>query len=163
MMCKRCENSKSRVNTISKKTSRSPPTTRSRRRRFQTETTKMGRPKDVFSPLTVSKVAKMYMDNGLIKMEPVWYQPVINIPPMTDFSRKPARTEHPRPWNRPNDIREMQQMNKGMDNTIRTRFYKEHPWELARPKIVVEEDGADYVRQDWSRMEQVGKPLDGER
>lgn len=54
-------------------------------------------------------------------------------------------------------------MNIGMDTSIRTKFYKEHPWELARPKVVVEEDGADYVRQDWSRMEQVGKPLDGER
>src|ERR1700730_9655382 len=123
----------------------------------------MGRQRAIFSPLTVARTTKLFMDKGLIKNEPVWYQPVLDTPPMTDFSRKPARTNEPRPWNRPVDIREMQQMNKGPNNIIRTRFYKEHPWELARPRIVVEEDGADYVRQDWSKMQQYGKPLDGER
>jgi small subunit ribosomal protein S23 len=122
----------------------------------------MGR-ESLQAPLSVAKTAKKMMDAGLIRGEPVWYQPVINTPPMTDLSRKAAQTHRPRPWSRPNDIREIQQIQQGIELRFRTRFYKEHPWELARPRIVVEEDGADYARQDWSRMEQSAKPLDGER
>jgi small subunit ribosomal protein S23 len=122
----------------------------------------MGR-ESVLSPLAVAKTAKKLMDAGLISGEPVWYQPVINTPPMTDLSRKAAQSHRHRPWSRPNDIREIQQIQQGIELKFRTRFYKEHPWELARPRIVVEEDGADYARQDWSRMEQSAKKLDGER
>ena len=122
----------------------------------------MSRQKAFRSPVKVADAAKMYMEKGFIA-EPIWYQAVLNTPPMTDLARKPAQTDQPRPWNRPVDLRKMQQMNKALNTSIRTKFYKEHPWELARPKVVVEEDGADYVRQDWSKMEQIGKPLDGER
>jgi small subunit ribosomal protein S23 len=123
----------------------------------------MSKQKAFFSPLSIANATKMYRDGGFMKVEPVWYPAVVNTPPMTDFSRKPARTNEPRAWNRPADIRKMRQMNTGLGNSIRKKFYTEHPWELARPKVVVEEDGADYVRQDWSKMEQIAKPLDGER
>jgi small subunit ribosomal protein S23 len=119
--------------------------------------------KATYSPLSVAKQVNRMLDVGLLKHEPVWYQPVLNTPPMTDFSRKNAQTQQPRSWNRPNDLRDIQSMLKGPEVQIRDKFYKEHPWELARPRIVVEADGADYVRQDWSKMEQYGKPLDGER
>lgn len=115
------------------------------------------------SPLAVAKQVNRLLNVGLLKHEPVWYQPVLNTPPMTDFARKPAQTHQTRSWNRENDIREIQKIHQGVELYLRKKFYKEHPWELARPRVVVEEDGADYVRQDWSRMEQNGKPLDGER
>lgn len=123
----------------------------------------MGVEKAIYSPLSVAKAARRLMEVGLIKGEPVWYQPVLNTPPMADLSRKAAQTHQHRSGNRPNDIREIQSIQGGVELKIRTRFFKEHPWELARPRVVVEEDGADYARQDWSRMEQMGKPLDGER
>ena len=119
--------------------------------------------KSTYSPLTVAKTVNRLLEVGLLKNEPVWYQPVVDTPPMTDFARKAAQTHQTRSWNRPNDIRQIQKMHQGIEQYLRQKFYKEHPWELARPRVVVEEDGADYVRQDWSKMEQIGKPLDGER
>jgi len=119
--------------------------------------------KSSHSPLAVAKQVNRLLKVGLLNHEPVWYQPVLNTPPMTDFARKPAQTHQTRSWNRKNDIREIQKIHQGVELYLRKKFYKEHPWELARPRVVVEEDGADYVRQDWSMMEQIGKPLDGER
>lgn len=115
------------------------------------------------SAVAVAKQVNRLLQAGLLKSEPVWYQPVLHTPPMTDVARKPAQSHRARNRNRPNDIREIQGISQGLELYLRRKFYKEHPWELARPRIVVEEDGADYVRQDWSKMEQIGKPLDGER
>lgn len=49
------------------------------------------------------------------------------------------------------------------EDKLRAQFYKDHPWELARPRILVENDGLDFKRYNWSQMRQVGKGLDGER
>jgi len=49
------------------------------------------------------------------------------------------------------------------EDKLRTQFYRDHPWELARPRVLVENDGKDYLKYDWSKMPQKGKPLDGER
>lgn len=48
------------------------------------------------------------------------------------------------------------------EDKIRALFYEQHPWELARPKLVVETDGKDASRVDWSRLDQTAKKLDGE-
>lgn len=48
------------------------------------------------------------------------------------------------------------------EDNIRSLFYQQHPWELARPKLVIETDGKDQSRQDWSRLDQLSKKLDGE-
>ena len=52
------------------------------------------------------------------------------------------------------------------EDGLRQRFYKDHPWELARPRIVLENDGRDAERADWGtgiEQHQKGKKLDGER
>lgn len=49
------------------------------------------------------------------------------------------------------------------EDELRAEFFGDHPWELARPRIVLEDDGKDYQRQDWSRIEAPGRPLNGER
>lgn len=48
------------------------------------------------------------------------------------------------------------------EDNIRSLFYQQHPWELARPKLVIETDGKDSSRLDWSRLDQKSKRLDGE-
>ncbi|VVT58632.1 mitochondrial 37S ribosomal protein mS23 [Magnusiomyces paraingens] len=48
------------------------------------------------------------------------------------------------------------------EDKIRALFYEQHPWELARPKLVVETDGKDSLRTDWSKLDQISKRLDGE-
>lgn len=48
------------------------------------------------------------------------------------------------------------------EDKMRTTFFNDHPWELARPRTVIENDGNDARLWDWSKIEQPGKPLDGE-
>lgn len=48
------------------------------------------------------------------------------------------------------------------EDKIRSLFYNQHPWELARPKLLIENDGDDAARQDWRHMDQFSKKLDGE-
>jgi len=49
------------------------------------------------------------------------------------------------------------------EDSIRQDFYKDHPWELARPRILLETDGKDGQKCDWSKLRQPGRPLNGER
>ncbi|ANB13528.1 mitochondrial 37S ribosomal protein RSM25 [Sugiyamaella lignohabitans] len=51
---------------------------------------------------------------------------------------------------------------KYFEDKIRNAFYEQHPWELARPKVVIENDGNDAAKFDWSTISQENKRLDGE-
>ncbi|KAL4888996.1 37S ribosomal protein S25, mitochondrial [Aspergillus ambiguus] len=48
------------------------------------------------------------------------------------------------------------------EDQLRKEFFRDHPWELARPRVLVETSGKDYEHYDWSRLQQPGKRLDGE-
>lgn len=49
------------------------------------------------------------------------------------------------------------------EDQLRTEFFRDHPWELARPRVLLETTGKDFENYDWSRIQQPGKRLDGER
>ena len=53
------------------------------------------------------------------------------------------------------------------EDSLRSRFFKDHPWELARPRIMLETDGRDGLRADWSQhvfeaCKKSRRQLDGE-
>ncbi|PSK34946.1 37S ribosomal protein S25, mitochondrial [Elsinoe australis] len=48
------------------------------------------------------------------------------------------------------------------EDKLREEFFGDHPWELARPRTILEDDGKDYQRQNWNRLEAPGRPLNGE-
>ncbi|PYH73880.1 mitochondrial 37S ribosomal protein mS23 [Aspergillus vadensis CBS 113365] len=48
------------------------------------------------------------------------------------------------------------------EDQLRKEFFRDHPWELARPRVLVEKSGKDFERYNWSRLQQRGKHLDGE-
>ncbi|KAJ5747768.1 uncharacterized protein N7511_009464 [Penicillium nucicola] len=48
------------------------------------------------------------------------------------------------------------------EDQLRSDFFHDHPWELARPRVLLESTGKDFEQYDWSRIEQPGKRLDGE-
>lgn len=49
------------------------------------------------------------------------------------------------------------------EDKLRLRFFTDHPWELARPRIVLEDTGNSHARADWSKgLIQPGIPLSGE-
>ena len=49
------------------------------------------------------------------------------------------------------------------EDAMRDNFYGDHPWELARPRMILEQDGKDGQKCDWSKLEQPGRELNGER
>ncbi|PGH07865.1 37S ribosomal protein S25, mitochondrial [Blastomyces parvus] len=48
------------------------------------------------------------------------------------------------------------------EDQLRKAFFRDHPWELARPRVVLENDGNDHRRYNWQNIQQPGKKLDGE-
>ncbi|KAL4927170.1 mitochondrial 37S ribosomal protein mS23 [Aspergillus undulatus] len=48
------------------------------------------------------------------------------------------------------------------EDQLRKEFFRDHPWELARPRILLESTGKDFENYNWRRMQQPGKRLDGE-
>lgn len=49
------------------------------------------------------------------------------------------------------------------EDELRKQFFSDHPWELARPRIVLETDGRDSSRVDWSKgIQQPLRKVDGE-
>lgn len=49
------------------------------------------------------------------------------------------------------------------EDQLRKEFFRDHPWELARPRVVLENDGKDYQRYNWNNLQQKNRHLDGER
>jgi len=49
------------------------------------------------------------------------------------------------------------------EDKLRKEFYSDHPWELARPRIILEQDGKDGQKCNWSKIQQPGRQLNAER
>jgi small subunit ribosomal protein S23 len=97
---------------------------------------------------------------------PSWADTLRNIPPAETLTRPlTPRTDdirHRKPKKPGRDLYRPQQIVYEEDG-LRTRFFKDHPWELARPRIMLEQDGTDARRVDWSKgVRQPGVVLSGE-
>lgn len=126
-----------------------------------------------------------YLKAGVIKNKPSWYNIVSAVPPATDLTKKPKNlqtNQTPDPVSQLYSSRdgifktrvsktERKQKNNSvsripkfefLEDQLRDVFYHQHPWELARPKVLVENTGDEHSKCDWSHMLQLYKPLDGE-
>ncbi|PHH86712.1 hypothetical protein CDD83_9862 [Cordyceps sp. RAO-2017] len=96
--------------------------------------------------------------------EPPWFQVLNTIPPAESLVRTVSpchRRPDPRAKGTPNLFRP--QKLQYLEDALRTIFYRDHPWELARPRVILESDGKDHQRRDWSTgVRQPGMPLTGE-
>lgn len=117
---------------------------------------------------------------GMLSNEPIWYRAMAANMPTTTYQHKPhfeklaqiakkeseKLNEFIRTRSKPVRVRTRHLYEpvhlKYLEDNIREIFYKQHPWELARPRIVVENSGDDFAKQDWSKMYQSNKKLDGE-
>ncbi|KAI1634689.1 37S ribosomal protein Rsm25 [Biscogniauxia mediterranea] len=96
--------------------------------------------------------------------KPVWYDVVEMIPPSEMLTRTyPTQHMKPNPKaKKPSKLFRPQRLVYEED-ALRRTFYKDHPWELARPRMIIEMDGKDAQRYDWSKgLRQPGMPLCGE-
>lgn len=129
-----------------------------------------------------------YLRSGVLQNKPVWFDVVGSNPPNTDLTKKPKKFD----WNLQSSdpknplfkknsksgyyktrssTQDRKQSNHGvsripkltfLEDKLRDVFYHQHPWEFSRPKTLVENEGNEWTKCDWSHMLQLYKPLDGE-
>ncbi|KAI5864329.1 mitochondrial ribosomal protein [Durotheca rogersii] len=121
-----------------------------------------------FRPRRIYETATALIDHRVwpkvMVQKPVWYDVVRTIPPSETLIRPlPPQHKAPNPRIRkPSRLFQPQALVYEEDELRRT-FYKDHPWELARPRMIIEMDGKDAQRYDWSKgLIQPGMPLCGE-
>ncbi|KAK5997711.1 Small ribosomal subunit protein mS23 [Cladobotryum mycophilum] len=112
----------------------------------------------------VSQEIKHQILPGYSVPEPPWFKVMNSVPPAESLVRNVTpRHRMPNPKaTKPKKLFRPQSIGYPED-ALRTSFYKDHPWELARPRVVLELDGKDYQHCDWSTgLRQPGIPLTGE-
>lgn len=106
------------------------------------------------------------MEAGRIGRPPGWYDVVGRLTPAQTLVRTqpiPHQQRNPPKGTRKASKRFQPQKITYEEDVLRTEFFKDHPWEMARPRMMLEEDGADSYRTDWSKMAQTHASLNGER
>ncbi|KAI4180129.1 MAG: hypothetical protein L6R41_007431 [Letrouitia leprolyta] len=118
-----------------------------------------------FRPLRVHRRASQLFTSERTKNVPPWHEVIGTIPPAQALVRtqplqhqeKPRRTK----TRKPSKLFQPQRIVYEEDR-LRKEFYEDHPWELARPRVVLENDGRDLERKNWSLTSQPDRPIDGE-
>lgn len=96
--------------------------------------------------------------------KPPWFEIMKSVPPSETIVRtlSPQIGFQNRKARKPKHLFRPQKITY-LEDRLRDVFYKDHPWELARPRVIMEVDGKDYQKCDWSRgLRQNGIPLTGE-
>ncbi|KAF2127155.1 mitochondrial ribosomal protein [Dothidotthia symphoricarpi CBS 119687] len=114
-----------------------------------------------FRPLRVRQAAKALYDAKRIPALPEWYNVIGNIPPGETLARPVLRAPKTRSTKKASKLFKPLPIVYAEDK-LRSDFFGDHPWELARPRLVVENTGNDAKGYDWSKIAQPGKQMDGE-
>lgn len=114
----------------------------------------------------VYQAATRSLEAKLLRQAPPWYTTMGSIPPSEILTRTLPPQHRERKLN--SRVRKPSKMFIPLnieyeEDRLRKDFYSDHPWELARPRIILENDGKDGQRCDWSKIQQRGRPLNGER
>lgn len=132
--------------------------------------------------VNVLERTSQYLQSGVLIKKPVWFDVLAKHPPNKNFLHepKPSTNEQSVKLNRERyqsknaplyKTRESKTPGKNpykanklrfVEDELRQLFYEQHPWELSRPKILLENSGEDSKTQDWSSIRQLGTSLDGE-
>ncbi|CAI6337972.1 unnamed protein product [Periconia digitata] len=116
-----------------------------------------------FRPMRVRQTAKALFDTRRNSSLPQWYHVIGDVPPSETLARPIQRAPQPRRSNKkPSRMFQPLPM-RYEEDALRTDFFNDHPWELARPRLVIEDSGNDSRNVDWSKgIVQPGRQVDGE-
>ncbi|CCJ30740.1 unnamed protein product [Pneumocystis jirovecii] len=112
-------------------------------------------------PLQVHTIVSQLLQVNHIKKEPKWFRPVIETPPNFNLLKRFP----PQFIQLTNSLKPKVLLPQNItypEDRLRKKFFKDHPWELARPRNLIEYDGKDAENYDWSQLNQKTKSLDGE-
>jgi len=116
-------------------------------------------------PSRVYETATQILESQSGSQLPPWYTTIGSIPPGEILTRtQPVQHRDNVPKLRSKKLSKMfkPQPITFEEDHLRKEFYSDHPWELARPRVILEQDGKDGQRCDWSRLRQPDRPLNGE-
>ena len=105
-----------------------------------------------FAAQNVHKHATQLLQTKRVSAPPPWYQAIATTPPSTRLTRQPLqRRQEPGAKQPKKRSRLFQPLNlRYEDDALRWEYFNDHPWELARPRVVLENDGRDLEKWDWS-------------
>jgi len=140
-----------------------------------------------FRAQRVLATANQLLETNRISTPPPWYNIVQDVPPAAALTRpvfRDARTvsEQRAAKRIGKSSRQFQQLRESKsrlqdhkmkkifrpmdighgEDRLRVEFFGDHPWELARPRVILEDGGNDSVDYNWSHIKQPSKRLDGE-
>jgi small subunit ribosomal protein S23 len=116
------------------------------------------------NPSRVHRKASQLLETQSISTPPPWFTTIGSIPPSQILIRtQPVQHTERRPGNK--KVKNLYKPKNIVykEDKLRKTFFEDHPWELARPRVILEQDGKDGQRCDWSKMVQPGRQLNGER
>ena len=119
-----------------------------------------------FRPLQVHQTATQLMQTGRINQLPPWYNAVGSIPPAEPLVRTQPlqhQTQSRQPRTKKASKLFMPQKITYEEDRLRREFFRDHPWELARPRLIIEDDGKDSHKIDYAHVRQPEQALSGER
>lgn len=91
--------------------------------------------------------AARMLKRGKKEAHPPWFHVIGTIPPAQILTRPPMQKKASK-------SRRSSKIFKPLNITpvedkLRWEFFNDHPWELARPRVVLENDGLDHTRWEW--------------
>ncbi|KAL8802911.1 MAG: hypothetical protein Q9223_006444 [Gallowayella weberi] len=118
-----------------------------------------------FRPQRVHQTASQLFAAERIRHVPSWHEVIGTVPPAQSLVRTQPLQHQERSrrqrTTKPSKLFQPQRVVYEEDS-LRKDFFGDHPWELARPRVVLENDGRDAERKDWSLVTQPDRPIDGE-
>lgn len=118
------------------------------------------------SSLRVHQTATHWLARSEKYVRPAWFDAVETNPPSQTLVRmqnlqlqeqkRRSKAKKPSKSFQPTEI-------TYEEDQLRQTFFADHPWELARPRMVLETDGKDREKEDWSKIRQPQRPISGER
>ena len=120
----------------------------------------------VFRAARVAQRTHQLLQNPLAEhtARPHWLSAVETIPP-AELLTRPYPVQHTEPDSRARRPRNLYRPTRIVypEDELRKTFYRDHPWELARPRLLLELDGKDARYRNWGNgLRQPGMALSGE-
>ena len=101
-----------------------------------------------FSAQRVHNYAGQLLAHQRIGTPPPWYNIIAAVPPSERLTRAPLQRSQ-RPGKKASRLFKPLRLQFG-EEKLRWEFFNDHPWELARPRVILENDGRDREKWDWS-------------
>lgn len=131
--------------------------------------------------LNVLQRTSQYLKSNVLNNQPAWFKVVAQHPPNKDLTRK-IKSDPSKQVDKINNasikssslyrtkLSPSHFQNKlfksskirFLEDDLRQLFYDQHPWELATPKNLIENQYLNDRKLDWSHIQQLYKPLDAE-